>query len=324
LALPLGALLLVLAFGFLEIRGTELRKAGTVALLQPSIDQDVKWSKEYTGITFKKLSHLVDSLKDFKPELVVWPETAAPSYLLSTAVDLQRVVKIIRKSKTTHLVGCLDMQWESRRRCNYYNAAISFNPMGKPLGIYHKRHLVPFGEFVPFQKYISFLGPVVGELGNFDAGTGYEKFQARGFSYTPMICYEVIFPGDVFHAFQTKAEALVNISNDAWYGRTASAYQHAMMAVVRAAEEHKPLLRAANTGICLVTDPFGRILAHTQLFEETCLTADVVMTSNPKPTLYALWGNWFPHLCWVLTGLMVFWVWLRPRSLTHPNLEGYL
>ncbi len=201
---------------------------------------------------------------------------------------------------------------------HYYNAAVQFDPRGKPEGVYHKRHLVPFGEFVPFQKYLAFLGPVVGDLGNFDPGENYVKFQVRGFSYTPMICYEVIFPGDVEKACRTGADALVNISNDAWYGRTASPYQHAMMAVVRAAEERKPLLRAANTGICLATDPFGRVLCSTNLFETTWLGADVLLATRAHRTLYSRWGNWFPCFCWGVVILCTLGFFFKTRALPAP------
>lgn len=121
-----------------------------------------------------------------------------------------------------------------------------------------------------------------------------------------MICYEVIFPAEVRQALGTGAQALVNISNDAWYGKTASAYQHAMMAVVRSAEERKPLFRAANTGISLATDPFGRILVSTKLFEERSLEAEVLL-SGQAPTLYARFGDWLPRLClgWILLLLIL-------------------
>ncbi len=250
------------------------------------------------------------------------PETAAPAYLLWTPKDLNRVRAIVRESETTHLVGCLDAQIGKDGKTRCYNAAIQFLPDGDPDGIYHKCHLVPFGEFVPFQKYLTFLGPVVGDLGDFDFGEAYQKFQVPGFSYTAMICYEVIFPGDVYKAFRTNADALVNISNDAWYGRTASPFQHAMMAVVRAAEEGKPLLRAANSGICLATDPFGNILHSTRLFEETILCSDVFITTKP-PTLYSQWGNWLPRLCWVVVIFMWLLTYRKNGKATDQTVSEY-
>ena len=311
LSFPLIVLSLVLAWGILETRISPLRKAGTVVLLQPSIDQDVKWSKENEIATFDRLRDLVRGLKGTRPDLVVWPETAAPDYLLWSPDALKRVVKIVKGSKTDHLVGCLDAQILKGGLRHDFNAALHFTPRGKPDGVYHKRHLVPFGEYVPFQKYLTFLGPVVGDLGNFNAGDHYQKFETKGFSYTPMICYEVIFPGDVYQAFRTKADALVNISNDAWYGRTASAYQHAMMAVVRSAEHRRPLLRSSNSGICLATDPFGRILGFTRLFDVTTLTAGVFLTASPALTLYSRWGNWFPRLCWIVVLFLGVWAFVK-------------
>ena len=311
---PLGVLLGLLIFGNFIIKVTPIKKVGTVALLQPSIDQSVKWSKSNEERTYAKIGALVKEATQARPDLFIWPETGAPAYLLSSPTALVRVISIVRQSKTPHLVGCLDAQREKGKAIRYYNAAVQFNSAGRSEGVYHKRHLVPFGEFVPFQNYLTFLGPVVGDLGNFDFGLEYQKFQAAGFTYTPMICYEVIFPGDVQKAFKTGADALVNISNDAWYGRTASAYQHVMMAVVRAAEERKPLLRAANTGISLATDPFGRILNSTQLFDEKVLLADVLLASV-GPTLYSRFGNWLPWLCWLV---VAFFGWMAIRKV-EPN-----
>jgi apolipoprotein N-acyltransferase len=294
--MPLGVVGLVLAWGAYTVRSTPVRQVGTVSILQPSIGQSLKWNKSNEKATYDQFDRLVMEAKEKHPDLIVWPETASPEYLLFKNSTLERVRDIVRRSGTFNLVGCLDAEALPEGDTRYYNGAVQFSPEGSVEGRYHKHHLVPFGEFVPLQKYLTFLGPVVGDLGDFDAGDCYQRFQARGFSYTPMICYEVIFPGDVRAAFQTGAEVLVNISNDAWYGWTASAYQHAMMAVVRAAEEHRPLLRSSNTGISLATDPFGNILSSASLYEEKVLTADV-WTVRSGPTLYSTMGNWFPWFC---------------------------
>lgn len=321
LMLPLVFLAGLFAVGNHVIKTAALKKSGTAVLIQPSIDQSVKWSKSNEDATYDKIGKLVHSQSSAKTDLIIWPETAAPSFLLMTPKSLARVTSIVRKSSTAQLVGCLDEQRGKDNVTRYYNGAVHFDRAGKPAGVYHKRHLVPFGEFVPFQKYLTFLGPVVGDLGNFDFGAEYQKFQAGGFSYTPMICYEVIFPGDVQKAFKTGAEALVNISNDAWYGRTASAYQHVMMAVVRAAEEQKPLLRAANTGISLATDPFGRILTSTKLFEETAVKADVLTLSTGQ-TLYSRWGNWLPRLCWLVVLLLCLTAVLKKPASTGEGIAN--
>jgi apolipoprotein N-acyltransferase len=303
-ALAFTVILLTAGWGFIKVQNTSLRKAGTVALLQPSIDQTIKWSKANETATYDKLEKLVQEAQLTHPNLIVWPETAAPDYLLLTPRLLSRVHDIVAQSQTFHLIGCLDATQGKDGEMHYFNSAAHFLPDGTSNGMYHKRHLVPFGEFVPFQKYIKFLGPVIGDLGDFDIGDSYQKFQTAAFSYSPMICYEIVFPNDAREAVLNGADALVNISNDAWFGFTASPYQHAMMAVVSAASQRKPLLRSANTGISLIADPLGRVLSSTHLYEDQVLPGDVWLASD-GPTLYARWGNWIPRFCLFLSALLI-------------------
>lgn len=297
----LVALGIVLVSGSLGIGQASFERKGVVAMLQASVPQEEKWSKENEKKIYQKFAGLVDSLASVRPDLILWPETAAPNYL-SWAPDALRTVEgIVKRSKAYHLIGCLDaIQGAQDPKTRSFNAAMAFSPDGQPSGTYHKRHLVPFGEFVPFQKYLTFLGPVVGDLGNFDPGDCYKLFWTKKFSYTPTICYEVIFPGDMDQATRTQADVLVNISNDAWYGKTASAYQHAQMALVRAAEHHKSLLRCSNAGICLATDPFGKILDSTKLFESRTFVSDVLVLKG-KETFYSVCGDWLPLTCLFLS-----------------------
>lgn len=303
--MPFFVLGMVWVYGSLEIDRSAFEKKGTVAMLQASIPQAEKWSKANETATLQRFGKLVKGLGDPVPDLVLWPETAAPDFLSWSPDALRRVERIIKGSRTYHLVGCLDVARGARDpKTLSYNAAMAFDPDGRPSGAYHKRHLVPFGEFVPFQKYIRFLGPVIGDLGNFDRGARYELFRAKGFTYTPLICYEVIFPEDVSAAIRTGADSLVNISNDAWYGRTASAYQHAAMAVVRSAEQHKPLLRCSNAGICLATDPFGKVLGSTRLDEVRTFISDVLVLKGAG-TFYSRHGDWLPWTCLVVTAFLL-------------------
>jgi apolipoprotein N-acyltransferase len=306
---PVLLLALALIWGALKIDRTAFERKGTVAMLQPSIPQEEKWSRDNEMATYRKLGALVKDTNSLRPDLILWPETGAPDYLSWSWEALKSVKGIVRSSRTNHLVGCLDAEKDAQDpKTHSFNAAMAFTPDGRPGGTYHKRHLVPFGEFVPFQRYLRFLGPVVGDLGNFDRGERYESFRANGFTYTPLICYEVIFPGDVGEALKSGAEVIVNISNDAWYGKTASAYQHAQMALVRAAEHHKPLLRCSNAGVCLATDPLGRVLGSTRLFDVRYLGAEV-LTMKDGTTLYSRFGNWVPYLCvlWGLALLVFSW-----------------
>ncbi len=304
--------------GGFEVHRAALTAAGNVAIVQPNIDQSVKWNRTYAEDTYRRLARGTDAAAREKPDLILWPETAAPSFLLWTPGDLATVSGIVRQAKTPILVGCLDLLRTGKAGEADYNAAVYFGAAGKPLGIYRKRHLVPFGEYVPFQKYLFFLGPVVSDLGSFQPGPAYSHFETERFSFTPVICYEAIFPGDIRRAaLDTGADVLVNISNDAWYGRTACAYQHAMMAVVRAAEERKPLFRCANTGISLATDPLGRLLGQTPLYQEALLTEPVLTAAGP--TFYFKWGHWFAFFCLFLSGILLMVLSILPRKKEEPH-----
>lgn len=318
--LPPLALAALWAWGNFWVLSRPVRKVATVALLQPSIDQSEKWNKSNEKNTYAIFGDLIRRSGPFHPDLIIWPETGAPSYLRFSAFAMQKVANMVRGSGVPQLVGCLDAENGDAHEMECFNAAAHFDADGRWEGVYRKRHLVPFGEFVPFQKYLSFLGPVVGDLGDFYPGASYRCFQAKGFSYSPMICYEVIFPGDVRNAVAGGADSLVNISNDAWYGRTASAYQHVMMAVVRAAEERMPLLRAANTGISLATDPFGRVLIHSRLFEQLVLPAEVWVCQEKMTTPYAKWGDWLPRLClWVMAVVVIAGILQRKKNTGPPG-----
>ncbi len=277
-----------------------------VACLQPSVDQSLKWTKAYEDATYGIMERLTRTVTPLDPGLVIWPETAAPSFLRWSPNSMTRVQGIVGQSGLHTLVGCLDAEKSGNNPSDVrqYNAAIDFSGAGKPLGTYHKSHLVPFGEYVPFQKYLTFLGPVVADLGDFNAGSGPVKFEAKGFSYSPMICYEAIFPRDGRAAADTGADVLVNISNDAWYGRTAALYQHVLLCSVRSAEERRPMARAANTGICALVDPSGKITASTPWYQEEALVGELPLAQGQ--TLYAKWGDWFPWACVWASVLGVF------------------
>jgi len=316
---PVVGLVGLMAIGNLIITSTPLHRLGAVGLLQPSVSQDEKWTKAFVNETFNRYESLILTCAKAKPDLILWPETGAPDFLRQNPAVLARVSRMVMEGGAPELVGCLDVTKDARVGLDYYNAALEFNDKGKPGMVYHKCHLVPFGEFMPFQKYLSFLGPIVSNLGNFTPGDRFEKFSARSFTYSPTICYEAIFPGDMRRAVKTGADALVNISNDAWYGHTAAAFQHAQMGIMRSSELRRPLLRAANTGISYITDPFGRVLVSTQLFTQEAVLGDVLVVDHPM-TFYSAMGNWFPRVCLGVTlALLLLGMFRRPPCPSAPE-----
>jgi apolipoprotein N-acyltransferase len=262
-----------------------------VAILQGNVDQYRKWDASFEQSILVDYAELVKQAAGVP--LVVWPESALPGWYDDPRYQnwLQAVAK---KSSTFHIVGVVTHVGGEQR-----NSAVLLGPEGQTVGFYHKRQLVPFGETIPFDKWLGKHIPVLNELGHMTAGpddqTALRNFWAE---FGIGICYEAIFP----HLFRERAtegaRVLVNLTNDGWYLDTAGPYQHFAMSVVRAAEERAYLIRAANTGISALVDPWGRVLAQSKIGERTVLRAKLNLDQSRKaPSLYAMVGDMFPAIC---------------------------
>jgi apolipoprotein N-acyltransferase len=177
----------------------------------------------------------------------------------------------------------------------YYNSAILLGPDGGVNGRYDKQHLVPFGEYIPFRKYLPFVGPLVESMGDFTPGSTQRPLACQTAGIGVLICFESIFPDLSRKWTENGANMLVNITNDAWFGRSSAPWQHFSMAVFRAVETRRSLARAANTGVSGFIDPVGRISASLPLFETGYLTGDLPICS--EQTFYVRYGYYFPVFC---------------------------
>ena len=155
----------------------------------------------------------------------------------------------------------------------YYNAAFMVQPDGSTGGVYRKVHLVPFGEYVPLKGILFFLGPLVEAVSDFSAGDAAVLLPARGHLLSTAICYEVVFP-DLVRGTARGADLLTTITNDAWFGHTSAPYQHFAQASMRAVENGRYLVRAANTGITGIVDPYGRVRVATDLYTQAVVVGE--------------------------------------------------
>jgi apolipoprotein N-acyltransferase len=188
------------------------------------------------------------------------------------------------------LVGAPD--WDSGLPPRYSVSAFLITPENGLSGKYDKIHLVPFGEYVPLRRILFFVDKLTqGAIGDFTPGTEFTVFSVPAVRFAVSISYEIYFPSEVRRFIQNGAEFLINITNDAWYGRSAAPYQHLAMAVFRAVENRRYLVRAANTGISAVVAPDGRIVSASGLFERTALRATIA--ANAVLTPYARYGDVF-------------------------------
>ena len=271
----------------------------TVGVVQGNIDQSRKWDPAFQQETLKRYQTLSSQAgrDNPAPELLVWPETSAPFFYRLEEKLTTQLNEIVRETRTPLLFGSPGVTLvEGEPRLQ--NRAYLVNGSAILEGFYAKQHLVPFGEYVPLQKLLFFVSRLVQAAGDFVPGDDPSPLMLGRQPFGVLICYEDIFPELARAAVERGATALINITNDAWYGTSSAPYQHLEMAQWRAVEFRVPLVRAANTGISSIFDATGRSCGTIPLNQEGFLVCPV----HPFRTLtfYAKWGDLFAWLC-VLT-----------------------
>ena len=321
----LAAILLAAYFGGLFWGDRRLAAAASddtdiaLRIVQANVDQANKWRPENAGEIFEDYLTLTRSAGGPKQRagasIVVWPETAVP-FLLGDSAEALAAIADALPAGTQLIVG--SPRIEAARDAEgdlvaqrIYNSLFVIDEAGTISAIYDKIHLVPFGEFLPFQDFMESLGlmQLTGIRGGFSAGKGPRLLDVAGApAASPLICYEIIFPGEVVEP--TKRPGwLINLTNDAWFGTSAGPYQHFHQARLRAIEQGLPVVRAANTGISAVIDPYGRVRSEIALGQEGIL--DAILPKALSPTPFVRWG----HLIGlsVLLLLLGGWAALRKR-----------
>ncbi|MBA1146060.1 apolipoprotein N-acyltransferase [Ectothiorhodospiraceae bacterium WFHF3C12] len=258
-------------------------EAKTTALLQGNVPQDKKWLLSYRDRTLGWYSER--SREHAGVDLIVWPETAVPTWYFRVREDwMQPLSRELAEQGTALVVGApvIDIDREAA-----YNGIVVVGP---PERVYHKRHLVPFGEYLPLRgllgNALDFLGT---PMDDFDAGVSGAAIPVNGYDIGASICYEVTF-GDEIAAALPEAEVLVNVSNDGWFGDSFAPHQHLQMAQMRAMETGRYMLRATNTGVTVIIDHRGRITGRTAQFEEAVLAGEFVPRTGVTP--YVRWLHW--------------------------------
>jgi apolipoprotein N-acyltransferase len=266
--------------------------------VQASISQESKWdeSQEHQNLDrHLTLSH--DAARE-GARLIVWPESAVPFFFDREPAIADRLRAFTRETETTLIFGNDDVE---RIPGGYrvWVGAKMLDPAGQIVYRYHKNRLVPFGEYVPMKAVLTVGGRfalrLVRAVADFTPGTEATVGRLDGHTLGTSICYEAIFADYIRHFSANGAELLVNITNDGWYGRTSAPPQHFAMAVFRAVENRKWLVRAANTGISAFVDPRGHIVARTELYERRALVGDAAFV--PGITTYGRVGDVFGWSC---------------------------
>ncbi len=269
-----------------------------ISVLQGNIDQNKKWDRKFQKATLEKYNALSLQTSREKPDLIVWPETATPFFIGHNRPLTALLQTGIRQTHADHLIGT-PTAIRHNDRTAYRNSALLFDARAGLVDHYEKAHLVPFGEYVPFKEWLPFLGKMVAQVGDFIPGPAGKAIAWQGRHLGVQICYEIIFPELSRAMVQNKTDILINITNDAWFGKTSAPRQHFSMAVFRAIENRRALARAANTGISGFIDPVGRIIRASELNTATTLTQALpLMTAT---SIYTSAGDIFALGCLVVT-----------------------
>jgi apolipoprotein N-acyltransferase len=291
-------LLLTWIYGGWRLKSTDHLIAASptarVAVIQGNIDQAVKWNPAFQAATIKTQNRLSLSVNSDNPDLIVWPESATPFYLFYDKEPSRKVMDGIQQTDADFLIGSPSFARKDGHIV-YYNSAYLIRPALKSISKYDKAHLVPYGEYVPFKRWFPFLGKVVAQVGDFQRGTPGKTMPWEKGALGVQICYEIIFPGLSRAMVKNDAVLLINITNDAWFGKTSGPYQHFSMTVFRAVENRRALARAANTGISGFIDPAGRILSATPLLEEAAVAQTLPLIRTK--TFYTRFGDLFALTC---------------------------
>ena len=324
-ALALLVAALIYAYGFYRLSeepapGSSIR----VTVVQGNIDQSIKWDPSFQAETIRTYRRLSFSSKPFGPDLVVWPETAVPLFLQDRGDLALEVLETVRDTRAYFIFGS-PAYGRDEGAVHYFNRAYLAGPEGEVLDAYDKVHLVPFGEYVPLKGLLPFVQRLVESAGDFRPGRETAPLFLPGVGAGVLICYESIFP-ELARAMTRKgADLLVNLTNDAWFGMTSAPYQHFSMAVFRAVETRRPLVRAANTGFSAFIDARGEIHGATELFSEAVIHRDLALGA-PRLTVYARYGDFFP-LCLMLPALIhggyVLYFKNRTRSAVSKSHEDH-
>lgn len=240
------------------------------------------------------------------PDLVAWPEAPALSFFEADPRFRQTISEMAGAEHSAFIVGGVGAdESDTDRSLNEYNSAMVFGPDGSRLGRYDKIHLVPYGEYIPYRNLFFFAHKLTGKLLDFSRGTERKVFRLNGHRYGVFICYESVFADEVRQFARFGAEALVNISDDGWYGDTSAPWQHLNMARMRSIENRRWLLRDTNNGVTAVIDPDGRVVQSIPRHAVDALPAQFGFRDDI--TFYTAHGDVFAWACAILAVALMGW-----------------
>jgi apolipoprotein N-acyltransferase len=299
----------VILYGYYELGRKDIETGLKLSVVQGNIEQEKKWDPAYREFILERYESLSEKAAKDGSDLMIWPETAIPGYFGEKGIDT-RLKKIIKDTGTSLFIGAVTYEVEFvDGEDHFYNSAVLIPSTGNIIKRYDKLHLVPFGEYIPFERQLPFFRDFIDvPVGDYTPGEGYAMFDIAAGSadlkYAALICFEDIFPSFVRRFVRGGADFLINITNDAWFKESSEQLQHAQASVFRAIENRVAVVRAANTGFSCYISPKGIIEASIRdpqtgsMYIPAHKTFDLKISR--KTSLYTKFGNLFTSLCLLL------------------------
>jgi len=312
----------LVAGGLLRIgqQATPIEPGVRIRIMQPNLAQDKKFQPEAMGEILTKYLSLSDRATSPRYSGIsdvthlIWPESPFPVVLTDDTGSMKKIAGFLPEGAVLVTGAIRSMKTAAMRRPLYMNSVHVINHKGALVASYDKVHLVPFGEYLPLQSALEYLRlrQFVQVPGGFTPGERRAPLRVPGLPLVaPLICYEAIFPGEVTPSSGDRPSLLLNVTNDGWFGVTPGPYQHLAQARLRAIEEGLPLVRAANSGISAIIDPYGRTVGALPLGEEGVL--DGPLPTKITATVFSRYPLLSPFLIWLLVFLTALWRLPRDR-----------
>ncbi len=312
-----------IVFGFLILKSADKNILNedfqklTVTVVQPNVDPNEKWEKKSYRSNMDKLFDLSKKeIIKYNSDLLVWPETAVPTYIRQNRRNSHiEINRFLNENSISLITGVPDYEYIDEDYV-LYNSVFFMNPDKKEFEVYRKMHLVPFGEYIPLSEHFDNLKKLNLGQGNFVAGKEITVFNLKNNEYsipmTAAICFESSFSSLLRKGVEKGSQLIAIVTNDAWFGNSSAPYLHAEIAKFRAVENHVPVVRAANTGISMIIDKYGRVKKKTKFGETNAISAEINISK--EITFYSQTGNWIGVLCVIVVSILIIIIVFRRKD----------
>jgi len=313
---------LTLGYGQMTVSRPIAGKEVKVAVVQGNIEQSKKWDLKYAAFIMNTYTNLSREVSKKQPALIIWPETATPGSISRRQKLYRQVSRIATETGAHLLLGSSQHQKfrkKNSKKFKFFNSAFLIPPEERAKKQrYDKIRLLPFGEYLPLKGTIPWSWIKVPDVGSYTPGKVYTIFEVPAFRFGVTICWESTFPDLVREFVKKGAQVIVNMTNEAWFGKTAAPYQFLSATVFRAVENRVYVVRSANTGISCFIDPFGRIVDRVKdaqgrdIFVRGVLTGSVIPSDSK--TLYTRYGDLLVWLSFICSGVFLLTAFLMKEA----------